>query len=572
MRFTKLHSFQKSIKENEVYFFNTQNAHLSNNCLKDENELLQLIHFDGSQGILSISSKQVILWLDQRYLEASEKKYKESFITTQYRDNPENGLASYLMSLTNNKNTQIKLNLKRWNAYYVKELGLFKKNLKLVHYERKPLISKNRRIDIDFQMQYEHNTLKKLQLIQRNIKQKEIHFISNSEDISWILNIRANDFPYMRSVQGKALITKHQNIFFTTISQQQLRTLTHSFPEWKIVNHESQWEDLIHEIFKHLNHGELHYTFSKRPGSIDIYDLLFLKKHINPNIDLHARDRSIIEPFRLKKTNLEIKTLNYCGQHLSKVMTESILWIQKKVDRNISITEKQIQTKIHQIAKSYGSQRACFEPIVASGPNSAFPHHIASESKKITSGELLMLDIGFYFDNHSFATDMTRTFLVGSHSTPTQQQRLVYTTVLKAFLSQYGVKFEKDTLKAKKLDSIGRLIIKNSHLEHFSFVHSTGHGLGIIDHELGITIGPASNITLRQNYTYSIEPGVYASQKCKNSQFGIRIEDIVCVKKMGELLCHQSFNYHPFDERLIDYSLLTNNQRIILDHYLASCK
>lgn len=103
----------------------------------------------------------------------------------------------------------------------------------------------------------------------------------------------------------------------------------------------------------------------------------------------------------------------------------------------------------------------------------------------------------------------------------------------------------------------------------FSFIHSTGHGLGINDHELAITISASSRLRLQNGFCYSIEPGVYQIHSFpKHLTFGVRLEDIVMLQDNGDTLYHECLNPYVFDQRLIESSMLDETEKEYLSHYL----
>jgi Xaa-Pro aminopeptidase len=146
--------------------------------------------------------------------------------------------------------------------------------------------------------------------------------------------------------------------------------------------------------------------------------------------------------------------------------------------------------------------------------------------------------------------------------------------VLKAFLSQWAYPIKSDTT-AQALDAIGRTILEPWKSDGYEFIHSTGHGVGISDHELGVTIGVNSKLTLRPRLCYSIEPGLYRQDNkgsLRDPYFGVRLEDVVVVteEKKG-VHHHESLGYFPFEKDLIDRSLLNENEQLALESYHRKC-
>ena len=59
------------------------------------------------------------------------------------------------------------------------------------------------------------------------------------------------------------------------------------------------------------------------------------------------------------------------------------------------------------------------------------------------------------------------------------------------------------------------------------FIHRTGHGIGIEEHEDPYLVA-GNHELLRPGHAFSVEPGIYAP-----GQFGMRLEDIVIINDAG---------------------------------------
>ena len=560
------------IKRNDLYLVNKNNPYLNTNQWAEDNALQELISYTGSNGILSLNIYEKILWIDSRYYKSAQESYKDSRIQIRSQSESE-GLKQYIEAwIKKQKKANIKLSTDKWSSKFIDDLGLKRDDIQMTDHQFIKNHHPLRKIDFDESSSLVHDYAKKINLIQKNINKFEIHFITNPEDIAWLLNIRASDFPYMRSVKGKMLIANHFIFLFTDLNSIQLNYLKKRIPICKVFGNEKAWIDTLGKVFNSQTSIKVHFNYALRPGAISFKDHLILENLALNKDQLLHRERSLIEQCRVNKQENEIKVLKNNGTLLSEVMTESINKIQNELDNGVKISEAQVSDMVLKISKKYGAMQPCFAPIVASGKNSTFPHHIPVDKKIIKKGELIMLDIGFYFKPYTYASDMTRTFLAGSKTVASQQQKKVFTEVLKAFLLQYSIKFKPGSLKAKQLDAKGRDSITSSNLTDYEFIHSTGHGLGIVDHELAITIGPSSNITLQKGNTYSIEPGMYFTKEgSEEESFGIRLEDIVYIIKHNGVCCHRSLNYHHFDERLIDFGQLGYEMSNILKEYNKQC-
>ncbi len=160
--------------------------------------------------------------------------------------------------------------------------------------------------------------------------------------------------------------------------------------------------------------------------------------------------------------------------------------------------------------------------IVASGPNSAYPHHEVSE-RQMQPGDVVILDIGATLDGYH--SDITRVVSLGE---PTEEVQRVYETVLEA--NRRGRAAAVAGAKAGEVDAAARGVIEDPGYGEY-FVHRTGHGLGMEVHERPYIVSRSQTV-LRPGMVFSVEPGIYLA-----GSFGIRIEDIVAVRESGESLC-----------------------------------
>jgi len=104
----------------------------------------------------------------------------------------------------------------------------------------------------------------------------------------------------------------------------------------------------------------------------------------------------------------------------------------------------------------------------------------------------------------------------------------IYNLVKKA--NEEGIKKAHAGLTGKQIDAICRKIIESNHLYANSFIHNTGHGLGIEIHELPYN-APSYEQKIPANAVVTIEPGIYV-----NNYGGVRIEDSIVIKNNGCLV------------------------------------
>jgi Xaa-Pro dipeptidase len=182
------------------------------------------------------------------------------------------------------------------------------------------------------------------------------------------------------------------------------------------------------------------------------------------------------------------------------------------------ISEREVADIWNRRMMEEGAEGPSFETIVASGPNSANPHHTTA-SRQIQAGDLIILDGGARYQG--YCSDITRTVAVGSLSDAGVR---VYDAVLAA--NAAGRAAVKAGASGAEIDFAARDAIVRAGYGP-AFVHRTGHGLGIEVHEPPY-LHAASPNPLALGATFTIEPGVYIE-----GIGGVRIEDDVVITEGG---------------------------------------
>jgi len=166
-----------------------------------------------------------------------------------------------------------------------------------------------------------------------------------------------------------------------------------------------------------------------------------------------------------------------------------------------------------------GAEGSAFETIVASGPNSAKPHHRPT-GRRIGRGEPVVVDFGASFDG--YRSDMTRTFCVGGE--PEGELARVFEVVRASQAS--GVAAVAPGVACKAVDDVCRSVIAEAGWAD-RFEHGTGHGVGLDIHEAPM-VSPLGTATLAAGMVVTVEPGVYLP-----GTGGVRIEDTLVVTESG---------------------------------------
>lgn len=222
----------------------------------------------------------------------------------------------------------------------------------------------------------------------------------------------------------------------------------------------------------------------------------------------------LVEPLRLVKDGGELAEL----ESVAALATQAFAELLDQGGVAAGRTERDVAADLEYLMRRAGSERTSFDTIVASGPNSAKPHHGASD-RVIETGDLVTIDFGAHVRGYN--SDMTRTLVVGEVG---EFEREIYELVLQAQLA--GVEAATVGTKLVDVDAACRdIIAAGGYGEYFS--HSTGHGIGLDVHE-GPYAAQTGTGTLAENMTLTIEPGIYVP-----GRGGVRIEDTLIISAGG---------------------------------------
>jgi len=267
-----------------------------------------------------------------------------------------------------------------------------------------------------------------------------------------------------------------------------------------------------------LDHAALEMIRKKRVKRVGFEATRMLyetHRRIASNLPRGARLKPIgpaVDKLRMVKSDDEIARIR------RSVLTNSEAF--EKVARSIrpGARENDIAAELEHQMRRLGAEKAAFETIVAMGPRSALPH-AQPTARKLANDELLLIDMGACQDG--YMSDMTRVLFLGK---PSRRVRAMYHAVLKAQLA--AIDAVRPGVTAAHVDRAARRVLEAEGLGK-TFVHSTGHGLGLEIHE-GPRLGRRDKTKLAPGMAITIEPGAYI-----RDFGGIRIEDTVLVTNTG---------------------------------------
>jgi len=132
--------------------------------------------------------------------------------------------------------------------------------------------------------------------------------------------------------------------------------------------------------------------------------------------------------------------------------------------------------------------------------------------------------------------------------------------VLKGHIAVASFKLKKNTT-GSVIDDSARKYLKQIGL---NYAHGTGHGVGyyLNVHEGPHAISKKNKINFQEGMIVSNEPGYYEKNK-----FGIRIENLIYVKKDGKKNSFENLTMVPIERDLIIQEKLNKNEKKWLNNY-----
>lgn len=233
---------------------------------------------------------------------------------------------------------------------------------------------------------------------------------------------------------------------------------------------------------------------------------------------------SLLREIRMIKDADEIALLTLAARAADRVVA------QIAAGRLVGRTEAEVSREVRERLIAEGHDDALFA-IVGSGPNSASPHHEASD-RVIQAGEPIVLDIGGTLGG--YGSDTTRTLWVtgGDPSNgPDASFRHLFAVLLGAQAA--ATRAVRPGIACEAVDAAARRPIEAEGYGE-AFFHRTGHGIGLEGHEDPYIIG-GNQEPLRAGMAFSVEPGIYLP-----GTFGARIEDIVVCGADGPIVLNES--------------------------------
>jgi Xaa-Pro aminopeptidase len=232
----------------------------------------------------------------------------------------------------------------------------------------------------------------------------------------------------------------------------------------------------------------------------------------------------VLRPLRIVKDADEIELLTQAAHAADRVVAAIAR------GRLVGRTEADVAREVRERLVAEGHDQAEFG-IVASGSNSASPHHAASD-RVIQAGEPIVLDIGGVLGG--YGSDITRTLWVTGGDPargPDQEFLRLFELVREA--NAEATSAVRPGVACARVDAVARRIIEAGGYGP-QFIHRLGHGIGLEGHEDPYLVA-GNDEPLGAGAAFSIEPGIYVE-----GRYGARIEDIVVCTEDGPIVLNEA--------------------------------
>ncbi len=507
-----------------------------------KNDRLKTIsNFTGSAGYSVILKDKYYLFVDGRYTIQADKESGKIFKIVSYDKIINCNLFKNLTLGVDPKvftSQQIKRYFNKYNKVKIIKENLIDQVYKEKSFFHKPFFSIEDNIVGE---SYEAKLLKIKRYLSKN--NSDLMFITAPENVAWLLNIRGFDNPNSPIPNCHLLIDKKNNPYLICEKKKAKKIILEKKIRKKQVIEFKNFEKLIEDL----------------KGSKIIIDYktcsLFFENILKKKFKILKKEDPI---YFLKsiKNNEEIK--NMISSHIidGAALTKFLYWI--KIKNKKKITEYEAQKKLEYFRKKNKKYLyPSFNTIAGTGSNGAIVHYRATKnnSKNIKKSDIFLCDSGGQYKYGT--TDVTRTICF---SKPKKRIKNIFTRVLKGHIAV----FQSDLTKyktGKDIDIRARKFLKKINLD---YAHGTGHGVGFFlnVHEGPQSISKFNKVDIQEGMILSNEPGFY-----KKNHFGIRIENLVYVKKIHNKLRFENLTLAPIDKDLIDHNQLTKDEKDYLFKY-----
>ena len=496
-------------------------------------------NFDGSAGLAIILRNKNYLFVDGRYTIQAKSQSGKNFNVIEIHKKLPWKILKHKIKIGYNPHCFTSSSLARYFKNYFTLVPIYN-----------DLISKkkSRKINNKFYFIKNHITgessKSKINRVLKYLREdkSDCLFITAPENIAWLLNLRGKDNPHS-PIPNCRLILKNNGKIYLFVNKSKIKNLSieKNLLKAKVID-----ENKISIFLKAFVSKKI--ILDRLSCSLAYRNILKNKINISDKNDPIYDMKSI-------KNDIEIK--NFIKTHIfdGVAVIKFLYWI-KNFKKKLSELDSERKLNFFR-KKNKNYLFPSFNTISAAGPNGAIIHYRANKNSNriIKKNDIFLIDSGGQYKYGT--TDITRTISLGKQ---TNKIKNIFTYVLKGHIAVVNSNLKK-LKSAHLIDSLARKFLKKNGLD---YPHGTGHGVGYFlnVHEGPIAISKGYKIMLKPGHVTSNEPGFY-----KKGKFGIRLENMIYVKKFQNKIYFKNLTMVPFDKELINFKLLNKKEKDYLINY-----
>lgn len=370
----------------------------------------------------------------------------------------------------------------------------------------------------------------------------DAYLVSDPEDLSWLLNVRSDDWPNTPVCLSTALVEANGEVTWFVNEERLTQDLRERLDSYLSIASPENIESVLRQKCRGRTVAANIPRTTYRIGELACGDSA---------MSANGRglvDDSTIERMRWRKNSTEVEGARRVHQIDAIAVIRFMAWLDEETGRR-TVTEMEAVDKLLSLREERREFRGnSFPTMVASGPSGSMPHYVPTEqtNRALNDHPICYVDSG----GHYFGGTTDNTFALAL-GTPSRMHILAHTLVLKGLMNLAMTRFPKGTIGGQ-LDTLSRQYLWQHGMD---FGHGTGHGVGncMNVHET-IKIASFGDKAIEEGMIFSDEPAFYL-----DDDFGVRLECHIAVMESDYegFLEFEVLSFLPIDHRLVDPTLLT---------------
>ena len=252
----------------------------------------------------------------------------------------------------------------------------------------------------------------------------DLILVERLDDLAYLTNLRADELPYQATFKGMGAVGRN-GALLCLHTRQPGAVLTAARAAFRLVPEADFASSLVSIAGQGRKAAYDGAATTERNRELLLQAGFSVAPLTNPLTEMKAR-----------KTPEELARMVEAFGTADGVVSACSKWLCERVDKGQRVSEADFAQHVEQTFKESGATGLSFKVISAAGANGAIVHYSTPDPERvIKQGELMLLDTGAYY-GEGYATDLTRTFLVGGPQVvATAEQKRLYTLTLKAAIA-----------------------------------------------------------------------------------------------------------------------------------------